>query len=109
MTFNHHSQPLLLLLIVILDCKWTNVDAWWTAFNHHQSHHHYRIETNSRYFPLIINGGSDRGRGAPKQRSFNQIHKIIVGNPFIHPKNIHAKTAIYPRTPVWNFKKDALP
>lgn len=68
------------------------------------------MKVNSQLsYRFSSNGHSRRGgsRGT-QQRSFNQIYKTIVGNPYIHAKNIYAKAAIYPRTPVWNFKNDAI-
>lgn len=117
MALIHHLQHTVLLLI-ILECKSMNIGAWRTIFYHqehhrhphyHHHHYHHHMEINSQHSHPIRSSSSNNGGGiryAAKQRSFNQIYKVIVGNPFVHAKNIYAKTAIYPRTPVWNFKND---
>lgn len=108
MARNHRVQYFVLLLI-IWECKSMDIDAWWTISDQQEHHYHYfyHMEMNNRHLhPISSSSTSTSGRYATKQRSFNQIYKVIVGNPFLHPKNIYAATAIYPRTPVWNFKKD---
>lgn len=105
MAVYHYFQHFALLL-VILGCKSINIDGWWTICDHHFHHHQHYVEMSSRYSHPIGSGSGGSGSYATKHRSFNQIYKVIVGNPFVHTKNIYSKTAIYPRTPVWNFKKD---
>lgn len=45
--------------------------------------------------------------GKPKpyrHRTYNQITKIITGNPYVHyGGNIYKKTSIFPRQPFWSF------
>lgn len=41
----------------------------------------------------------------PKERTYNDIYKIITGNPYVHYSNaMQRKKRPYPRQPFWTFE-----